>query len=119
METDWVRSERTTLVVGKTYAMRMEVNVAPYGPTFADSRLARMLVNLRYEDSENEILKEDTAVFTRLEESYGWRVELKDPAKRDYNYEIVYELMDGFQIRQGPFPWRGSDLAVSTKVPGV
>lgn len=119
METDWTRSERTTLVVGKTYAMRMEVNVAPYGPAFADSRLARMLVNLRYEDAENEVLKEDTAVFTRLEESYGWLVELKDPARREFSYEIVYELMDGFQIRQGPFPWRGSELAISTKVPGV
>ena len=117
METEWLKSNRTTLVVGKTYAMRLEVNVIPFGPAFSENNLSRLLVNLKYNDEESGVLKEDTAVFTSLGDRFNWQIGLKDPAKRRYTYSITYELKDGFTINQGPFPAQGSELAISTKVP--
>jgi len=117
METDWQRSDKSTLVVGKTFAMKMEVNVAMFGEAFAENNLARVLVNLRYQDEENGVLKEDTATFSSLGDRYTWYVELKDPAKREYSYDVVYEMQDGFEHSSGPFTARSSELHITSNVP--
>ncbi len=78
-----------------------------------------MVVQLRYNDEENGVTKEDTATFTSLGDTFTWIVQLKDPARRDYTYEISYELQDGFRVRQGPLTARVSELAISTRVPNA
>jgi len=119
METEWTDSEKPTLVVGRTYALRMQVQVVPFGPSFAESNLAKMVLDLRYEDEANQVRKEDTAVFTSLRDSFTWQVEMKDPARRQYSYAVRYELRDGFQVNSGPFTARVSELSVSTRVPNM
>jgi len=117
METDWQRSDKSTLVVGKTFAMKMEVNVALFGEVFAENNLARILVNLRYQDDESGVFKEDTATFSSLGDRYTWFVELKDPARREYSYDVVYEMQDGFERSSGPFTARSSELHITSKLP--
>lgn len=117
METDWQYSDKSTLVVGKTFAMKMEVNVSLFGEPFSENSLAKILVNLRYQDDENGVTKEDTATFSSLGDKYTWFVELKDAAKREYSYDVVYELQDGFEYSAGPFTAHGSELLITSKIP--
>lgn len=115
--TDWTRSNSPTLVLGKTYAMRMEVHVSSFGPTYAEANISRMVVALTYKDEEGDVHKEDTAVFDDLNDRYTWHVNLKDPARREYSYQVTYELRDGFKVKQEPVTARGSELIISTQVP--
>lgn len=117
IETDRVKSDKTTLIAGKTYAMRMEVNVIPYGPLFSENNLSRILVELSYSDEASGVSKTDTVVFTDLDKSYKWTVELKDPAIREYTWKATYELKDGFSLDVPAVKTRGSELAISSKPP--
>jgi len=86
--TGWVQDDRATLPVGMVYARRWTVQPEVFGPPLADNGLERIKLDLLYRDGPYEL--EKALEFFAPGKGESWPLELKDAAKRSYDYKVTY-----------------------------
>jgi len=97
-----VQSNSVHLLVGPVFAKKWDVQPILTGPPIDQNGLDKITVQLHYEDDENAYTSDQTVVFTSPGPGENWSLELKDPAKRQYTYKIIYEDTSGFDHVYGP-----------------
>lgn len=117
--TGFQQEERTTLVVGDKSVRQMEVQPEIVGPPFAENRVERLLLTLRYRDPANGIDIEEQRVFAQPGVGLPWKVGLQDAAARDYTWEATYVLTTGFERTTGEMAARDRFLLISSVPPAA
>jgi hypothetical protein len=117
-DTGMVEAEGRTKVLGDIFAKKLEVQTKLIGPSFAGQRLEKILLRLKYEDAGNGVLSEMLHEFVDVGDAPSWSVLLKDASKREYTWEMTYQLDTGFTASSGIQVARDSFLVLSSKVPG-
>ncbi len=115
VETGLVQEEKPTLAVGTLYAKRWEVRPELVGPPLAENGIEKVKVNLHYRDDVNNVANDKQIIFGKPGKGESWLLELKDPAKRFYTYDLVYVLDNGFERKVGPFSSSDTFLILSSQ----
>ncbi|MGH8564663.1 MAG: hypothetical protein ACREXW_11495 [Gammaproteobacteria bacterium] len=116
-DTGMVEAEGRTKVLGDVFAKKLEVQTKLIGPSLASQRVDKILLRLKYEDAANGVLSETLHEFFDVGDAPSWAVLLKDASKREYTWELTYQLDTGFTASSGVQIARDSFLLLSSKVP--
>ena len=116
-DTGLVEAEGRTKVLGDIFARKLEVQTKLIGPGFASQGLAKIILQLKYEDASNGVLGEMLHEFFDVGDAPTWTVLLKDASKREYTWRLTYQLATGFTASSGEQVARDSFLVLSSKVP--
>lgn len=116
-QTGWIEDDRSTLPVGEVYARRWEIRPELIGPPLADSGVERIKLRLHYAHAASGYTDEKEELFAAPGKGESWLLQLRDPAARDYTYEVIYVLSSGFERRIGPIPARSTFLEISSIPP--
>ncbi len=92
---DWKTSSVAFLMVGATPDDKVIVDVTPVGVELPQAGILAIEVELRYLDPVNQVRKIDTAVIRGLNDKFHWEVDIKDPTKKSYTYQVTTERMSG------------------------
>jgi hypothetical protein len=118
IDTGMIEAEGRTKVLGDIFAKKLEVQTKLIGPSLASQRLERIILHLKYEDASNGALSEMMHEFFDVGDAPSWTVLLKDASKREYTWQLIYQLETGFNVSSGVQVARDSFLVLSSKVPG-
>ncbi len=98
IETDWITTDKAAIAIGETTLGTLEVEAEVDGW----SRKVRSIrVDLVYEDAVND-LREEATLSLAPGSSSTWKIRIKDPARRQFQYTATWEYVDGFEDRVGP-----------------
>lgn len=117
LTTGFQKTEKRTLPVGDVYVRQLEVQPEMIGPPFANHRVEKAILKLRYEDQANGVLNEAERELYQPQKVAPWRVNLKDPNLRDYTHETVFVFNTGFTASTGPISSRDNLLVISSVPP--
>ena len=115
--TDWQQSEKPTLTVGQVFVMQLEVQPELVGPPLPTNRVDAVKLRLRYQDEPHGVNLETERLFRTPGKSAPWQIQLKDAQARDYNYEVVYVMKNGFERTLGGRSSRDNFLMLSSVPP--
>jgi hypothetical protein len=116
-QTGEVEAEGKTHVLGEIFARSMEVQPKLIGPDLSEQGIEKIVLRLKYEDAANGVLKETLHQFHDLGDAPTWKVMLKDPARRDYTYEMTFVTETGFTKSSGEQTSRDRFLMLSSALP--
>lgn len=111
-----VPTEDTLLFVGDIYKRTFKVAIGLNGPSFLESNISKIVVNLAYQDAANQINLTKQVVLMSINDAYDWSFQMMDPAADSYTYEITYYGTDGFKRHQPVQPSNKTELQISTAV---
>ena len=112
-----VQSDSPLLLVGPIYAKKWIVQPQLVGPTFDQTGLDKVTVELHYEDTANNYASDQTVVFTAPGAGTQWPLDLRDASKRQYTYKATYEDTSGFDKVLGPIAATGTFLMIPAQPP--
>jgi hypothetical protein len=112
-----VPTSDTLLFVGDIYKRTFKIALSLDGPAFPDASISKIVVNLAYVDTANQINLAKQVVLSSINDTYEWAFQMMDPNADSYTYEITYYGTDGFKRHQAPQPSNKTVLAISTAVP--
>jgi hypothetical protein len=117
LTTGRVQDDRAVLPVGVVYAKRWDVQPELVGPSLAANGLEKVKLRLRYEDLTNGYRADKELVFSEPGRGESWHLELRDPAAREYTYEVRYVLQTGFERKLGPLSSSDTFLMIPSTPP--
>lgn len=82
------------LVVGDALGGLVNVEVDAADVDF-ENDVRRVMVNLVYQDADNDVLDTVAFVWRTGDEIFNWSVAMTDGTKRDYSYDLKYFMKDG------------------------
>jgi hypothetical protein len=88
-EDNWVPSDVPVVLVGKTAANKLVVDVTPVGLELPQAGLRLIEVELSYIDVPNQVRDQKTAVIGSRADRFHWEVALQDPQRRAYEYRVT------------------------------
>ncbi|MGH8531300.1 MAG: hypothetical protein ACREV1_00890 [Gammaproteobacteria bacterium] len=102
IEGEWLRSTSARLRLDAPLPEHLEVLVLCSG-NFKDGgdQISQVAVRLRYVDSENRYTEEGQLVFTQDNQQQPWKIYLRNPNLRDYEYQYSIIYKDGI-VRNFP-----------------
>jgi hypothetical protein len=116
-DTGMVEAEGRTKVLGDVFAKKLDVQTKLIGPSLASQGVEKIILHLKYEDASNGVLSEMLHEFFDVGDAPSWTVLLKDASKREYTWQLTYQLDTGFTASSGVQVARDSFLVLSSKVP--
>jgi hypothetical protein len=94
-EDDWVTTDLPVVLVGRTAANKLIVDVTPVGPELPEAGILLIEVELSYIDAENQVRDEKTAVLRARADRFRWEVAIHDPQRRAYQYRTTVHRTSG------------------------
>jgi hypothetical protein len=94
-EDNWVESDVTLVVIGKTAANMLVVDVTPIGTELPQAGIRLIEVELSYIDAENQVRDEETFVIGSRNDRFRWEVPIHDLKRRAYEYRIKTHRITG------------------------
>ena len=92
---DWVSTDVAVVVVGKTAANRLLVDLTPIGPELAEAGIRMIEVELSYVDAEHQIREQKNLVIAARADRPQWDIAIKDPQRRSYEYRLTFYRLAG------------------------
>jgi hypothetical protein len=99
--------------------MQLEVQPELIGPPLPNHNLDSVKLRLRYNDNTNGVDFETERLFKSPGKAAPWQIQLKDADARDYQYEVVYVLNNGFERTLGLQSSRDNFLMLSSVPPAA
>ena len=115
--TDWQQSDKKTLTVGQVFVKIMEVQPELLGPPLSDNGVEAVRLRLRYQDEINGLDLQTDRVFHAPGVAAPWKLQLKDASARDYGFEVIYLMANGFERTLGMQSSRDNFLILSSVPP--
>jgi hypothetical protein len=104
-EDDWIETETPVVLVGRVSANKLLVDVVPVGPELPEAGVVLIEVDLSYIDAANQVRDIQKAVLRAKADRFRWEVQLKDPQRRRYDYQVTVHRTSG---QTQMTPWRSS-----------
>ena len=99
---DWVQTDVPVVLVGRTSANKLVVDVSALGPELPEAGVRLIEVDLSYIDAPNQVRDIQKAVIGARADRFHWEVDLRDSNLRQYQYRVtVHRTSGGSQIG----PW--------------
>ncbi|WP_370942050.1 hypothetical protein AB5J62_23375 [Amycolatopsis sp. cg5] len=117
LETGWVETNRSTLLVGNKFAALWDVEPELTGPPLTDNGVQKITVTLAYDDEANNYHPKSVQDFTAPGRGQKWSLQLKNPNARAYTVTVEYLMRNGFSRFRGPYTASDSFLMLSTVPP--
>lgn len=113
--TKWVSSQAKTVTIPTMFDQNLAVNVIA---SVDWSEVAQMVVDLSYEDSENDYRRTTSLSFqSDTDQLIPWQVPLRDETLRDYRYRQTL-LLNNSAFRQGDWQEMSGETIVVGNAPG-
>jgi len=113
IEEDWQETVNSQIVINQPFEKVLDVMLQPTGDGWPD--VARVMVDLRYEDLLNQYVVEDSLSLKAIEELKTWQVVLRDKSKRDFQYKVTASFKDGRFEQSDWQPFSGSTLPINVE----
>jgi hypothetical protein len=97
-EDDWMETDVPVVLVGRTAANLLAVELTPVGSELSTAGVLLIEVELLYVDAVNQIRASDTKVVRALADRPRWDVVLADPTQRTYEYRITVHRTSGSSL---------------------
>jgi len=101
LQKEWVTSQDPAVLVGDPFPDALTVTIVPAGDF---SKIQRMMIELTYDDAQNNIHQEQTVTFTSLNDMKVWSPHIQNRMKRDYSYAAIVQYKDGTVKQFPPVP---------------
>jgi hypothetical protein len=98
-DTTWHPVPGPQIVINQDSSAILRVNLLPTGNAWPD--IARVMVDLRYQDAANHVDVEDTIDLESIDQFKTWSVSLKDKTKRSYDYRWTASFKSGQLTKSG------------------
>lgn len=92
---DWHTTEMTALVVGEVSANILIVDIMPLGIEPPQAGINIIQVELQYLDVPNQVRHQKTHVIRSLANTFRWKVVIKNPELREYEYRLTTQKLNG------------------------
>ncbi|MEL6453104.1 MAG: hypothetical protein AAFQ40_00120 [Cyanobacteria bacterium J06623_5] len=115
IEQDWQETVNSQIVINQPFEKVLDVVLQPTGNGWAD--VARVMVDLRYQDAANQYLVEESLSLKAIEELKTWQVVLRDKSKRDFEYKVTASFKDGRFEQTDWKPYKDATLPIEIKAP--
>ena len=94
-EEDWVQTDVPVVLVGRTSANKLVVDVSALGPELPEAGVRLIEVDLSYIDAPNQVRDIQKAVIGARADRFHWEVDLRDSNLRQYQYRVTVHRTSG------------------------
>ncbi|MEL7332248.1 MAG: hypothetical protein AAFN12_08360 [Cyanobacteria bacterium J06560_2] len=115
IEQDWQETINGQIVINQPFEKVLDVVLQPTGNGWSD--VARVMVDLRYQDPANQYVVEESLSLKAIEELKTWQVVLRDKSKRDFEYKVTASFKDGRFEQTDWKPYQDATLPIEIKAP--
>lgn len=115
IEADWQETVNSQIVINQPFERVLDVVLQPIGNGWSD--VARVMVDLRYQDADHQYVVEESLALKAIEELKTWQVVLRDKSKRDFEYKVTASFKDGRFEQSDWQPYSDATLPIEIKAP--
>lgn len=94
-EDDWVETDVPVVLVGRTAANKLVVDISTVGPELPTAGVRLIEVDLSYIDAEHQVRDIRKAVLAARADRFRWEVPIADVNRRSYEYRVIVHRLSG------------------------